>query len=250
MENVLEIKNLTVSIRENRILKDISVSIERSKIIGMIGGSGSGKTTLIRTILNIQMPEDAKIEGEILIKGEIASAENRMYVQPVFQDPGSYFNPRWNLLQCLEEPLHILTSISKQEKLERIKPLMKEFSLSEKYLSQSIKRFSGGELQRISLIRAILCNPEVLLMDEPVSGLDPLIQKEALRLIRELNSQKKITIFLISHDIDFISKLCDFVYVIQNGEIVEKNFTSKILDNPQNEYTKLLLQSRNLAEVK
>ncbi|MBL0265808.1 MAG: AAA family ATPase [Leptospiraceae bacterium] len=119
-----------------------------------------------------------------------------------------------------------------------------------KYLSQSIKRFSGGELQRISLIRAILCNPEVLLMDEPVSGLDPLIQKEALRLIRELNSQKKITIFLISHDIDFISKLCDFVYVIQNGEIVEKNFTSKILDNPQNEYTKLLLQSRNLAEVK
>lgn len=127
---------------------------------------------------------------------------------------------------------------------------MEEFSLSEKYLSQSIKRFSGGELQRISLIRAILCNPEVLLMDEPVSGLDPLIQKEALRLIRELNSQKKITIFLISHDIDFISKLCDFVYVIQNGEIVEKNFTSKILDNPQNKYTKLLLQSRNLAEVK
>ena len=127
---------------------------------------------------------------------------------------------------------------------------MEEFSLSDMYLSQSIKRFSGGELQRISLIRAILCNPEVLLMDEPVSGLDPLIQKEALRLIRELNSQKKITIFLISHDIDFISKLCDFVYVIQNGEIVEKNFTSKILDNPQNEYTKLLLQSRNLAEVK
>jgi ABC-type dipeptide/oligopeptide/nickel transport system ATPase subunit len=145
MENVLEIKNLNFSIRENRILKDISVSIEKGKITGMIGGSGSGKTTLIRTILNIQMPEEAKIEGEIFIKGEIASSENRMYVQPVFQDPGSYFNPRWNLLQCLEEPLNILKSISTEEKLERIKSLMEEFSLSDMYLSQSIKRsFAGG----------------------------------------------------------------------------------------------------------
>ncbi len=247
MENVLELRNLTVIIQDNRIINNISLTIKKGHITGMIGGSGSGKTTLIRTILNIQLPESIKIEGNIFIKNEIATDENRRYVQPVFQDPGSYFNPRWNLRQCLEEALNLSISIPKENK---IKTLLNEFSIPEKYLNQNIRLFSGGELQRISLIRAILCNPEVLLMDEPVSGLDPLIQKDAIKLISELNLNKKISIFLISHDIDFIAGLCDFIYVIHNGEIVEENSVNEILKNPSHEYTKLLLKSRNLSNLK
>ena len=83
-----------------------------------------------------------------------------------------------------------------------------------------------------------------------MSGLDPLIQKDAVRLIRNLNLTKKISIFLISHDIDFISSLCDYIYVIQNGKIVEENFTAEILQNARHEYTKLILESRNLSEIR
>ncbi len=250
MEKILEIKNFTLIVNDKKILTNISLSIKKGKVTGMIGGSGSGKTTLIKSILNEQIPENAKIHGNIFIKGEVASDKNRKLVQPVFQDPGSYFNPRWSLQQCLEEALYLSNSISKEENDYKIKSLLDEFSISGKYLPQNIRRFSGGELQRISLIRSILCNPEVLLMDEPVSGLDPLIQKDALGLIRELNLHKKISIFLISHDIDFISSLCDFIYVIQNGEIVEGNFVSEILQNPVHDYTKLLLKSRDLSKIK
>ncbi len=250
MENVLTIQNLNYSIKGKKILEDISLKIQKGKITGMIGGSGSGKTTLIRVILNILIPEKAEITGDIKIKKEIATDKNRRLIQPVFQDPGSYFNPRWNLQRCLEEPFDILFAYSKEEKQKKIKTLLDEFSIPEKYLHQSIRRFSGGELQRISLMRAILCQPEILLMDEPVSGLDPLIQKDAVRLIRNLNLTKKISIFLISHDIDFISSLCDYIYVIQNGKIVEENFTAEILQNARHEYTKLILESRNLSEIR
>ncbi len=250
MENVLTIQNLNYSIKGKKILEDISLKVQKRKITGMIGGSGSGKTTLIRVILNILIPEKAEITGDIKIKKEIATDKNRRLIQPVFQDPGSYFNPRWNLQRCLEEPFDILFEYSKEEKQKKIKTLLDEFSIPEKYLHQSIRRFSGGELQRISLMRAILCEPEILLMDEPVSGLDPLIQKDAVRLIRNLNLTKKISIFLISHDIDFISSLCDYIYVIQNGKIVEENFTAEILQNARHEYTKLILESRDLSEIR
>ena len=164
MENVLTIQNLNYSIKGKKILEDISLKIQKGKITGMIGGSGSGKTTLIRVILNILIPEKAEITGDIKIKKEIATDKNRRLIQPVFQDPGSYFNPRWNLQRCLEEPFDILFAYSKEEKQKKIKTLLDEFSIPEKYLHQSIRRFSGGELQRISLMRAILCQPEILLM--------------------------------------------------------------------------------------
>lgn len=248
MEFILELKNYSLSIKNQRILNDISLQLKKESITGMIGGSGSGKTTLIRSILNIQLPADVQTEGEIYIKDEKASEKNRKLIQPVFQDPANFFNPRWNLEQCLEEAL-ILSNINDNRK-DRIKKALNDFSMSEKYLSQSIRLFSGGELQRISLIRAILCNPEIILMDEPVSGLDPLIQREVIELIRNLGKSNKISIFLISHDIDFISKLCDYIFVIQNGEIVEENYTLNLLQDPKNDYTKLLLHSRDLSNLK
>lgn len=247
---ILEIQNLNYSIQNKKILSDISLQLEEKQITGMIGGSGSGKTTLIRTVLNIQIPKSVHITGTIKIKGEFATSQNRRLIQPVFQDPGSYFNPRWDLQKCLEEPLNIIFPKSKDEKKLKIRTLLDEFSIPEKYLQQSIGRFSGGELQRISLIRAILCEPEILLMDEPVSGLDPLIQKDAIRLIKDLNQKKQISIFLISHDIDFISDLSDYIYVIENGKIVEENTTSKIIQTPLHDYTKLILDSRDLSQIK
>lgn len=250
MKDILEIQDLSYSINEKKILESISLKVREGFITGMIGGSGSGKTTLIRIILNIQLPDKGKISGTIKINGDIATNLNRRWIQPVFQDPGSYFNPNWNLQQCLEEPLTILFKNSVEEKERKISTLLNEFSISEKYLRQNIRRFSGGELQRISLIRAILCEPKILLMDEPVSGLDPLIQKDALKLIKSLKEQKNISIFLISHDIDFISSLCDYIYVIENGKIVEENYTSEILQKPSNNYTKLILHSRDLSSIR
>lgn len=248
MEFILELKNYSLSIKNQRILNNISLQLKKGMITGMIGGSGSGKTTLIKSILNIQLPENVQTEGEIFIKNEKVSEKNRKLIQLVFQEPASFFNPRWNLQECLEEAL-ILSNIN-ENKIDRIKKALNDFSMSEKYLSQSIRLFSGGELQRISLIRAILCNPEIILMDEPVSGLDPLIQREVIELIRNLGKSKNISIFLISHDIDFIAQLCEYVYVIHNGEIVENNTMENLIQNPRHDYTKLLLQSRDLSNLK
>ncbi|HMV45801.1 MAG TPA: ATP-binding cassette domain-containing protein [Leptospiraceae bacterium] len=250
MKNLLEIENLSVKIKNNLILKNINIILESEKITGLIGGSGSGKTTLIKTLLSIHNLEQVEMSGTIKIEGLKMNSKNQKWIQPVFQDPNHYFNPNWNLRQCLEEPLVLNQTVPKEKHREKILSYLNEFSISSDLLEQQITKFSGGELQRISIIRAILSEPKILLMDEPVSGLDPLIQRDAITLIQRLNKEKKITLLLISHDIDFISELCDFIYVIQEGQIVEANSCYNILNDPKSEYTKLILNSRNLENIK
>lgn len=250
MQPLLEIQNLSVSIKKHSILNNINLKLQNGKITGLIGGSGSGKTTLIKVLLDIPISNRIQIKGNILLNGKALDAKNRKQIQPVFQDPSHFFNPHWTLIECLDEPLILQNEIEKENRLDKIKLLLSEFSISINALNQKIGNFSGGELQRISIIRAILCNPQILLMDEPVSGLDPLIQRDAIELIKTLNKEKKISILLISHDIDFISELCDYIYVISEGSIVEANSCSIVINSPCHEYTKLLLNSRKLEDIK
>ncbi|MCB1193403.1 MAG: ATP-binding cassette domain-containing protein [Leptospiraceae bacterium] len=248
--NPILIENLTLTLKKKLILDSVSLQAEKGKITGIIGSSGSGKTTIFKCLLNLNLPKDAKMEGKILIFGKKPKDIPRRLVQPVFQDTISFFNHGWNLRKCLQEPLKINFKLSKEEINFRIETILKEFSIKEKALEQPINRFSGGELQRLSIIRALLCEPQIILMDEPVSALDVIIQEEVIEIIKRINIEKGITILFISHDIDVVSVLCQNVYVMNEGKIVEYGEITKILDKPENTYTKELIDSRNLTDIK
>ncbi|MBE7413529.1 MAG: ATP-binding cassette domain-containing protein [Leptospiraceae bacterium] len=223
------------------LLKDINVKISNNTITGLIGNSGSGKSTLFKCIFGIQIPHNANVTGEIFIFGEKLNRVNIQQIQPVFQDPISYFNPRWNLFKILKEPLDIRFHLTENEKRQRIVSLLEEFGFYESSLNKNIGKFSGGEMQRLSILRAILAEPKIILMDEPVSALDPLVQKEAVIFIKKICELKKLTILFISHDIEIVRWLCEEIYVMRNGQIVENGKTKKVFLDPEQEYTKSLL---------
>ena len=171
-------------------------------------------------------------------------------VQPIFQDPSLYFNPAWTLEQALLEPLDINFSLSKTEKKQRILQILAEFSLDSKSLSQKIPAFSGGELQRLCIIRSLLCQPQILVMDEPVSALDTVIQEEVIQIILRLRQEKQISILFISHDIELVLDICDSVYVMHKGKVVDNGRSQDIRNNSKHPYTQALLDSRDLSDIR
>lgn len=170
-------------------------------------------------------------------------------IQPVFQDPGLYFNRNWTMQQCLEEPF-LLKGISKEVANKTILSTLKIFSLEGSNLQKSSTNFSGGELQRLSILRAFFYDPEILLMDEPVSGLDRLVLLDTIDFMKKILKEKKITIFLVSHDLEFVQAISNYIYVIHKGRIVENGETESIMNSPKHEYTKQLLASRDLQGLK
>ncbi|MCB1157973.1 MAG: ABC transporter ATP-binding protein [Leptospiraceae bacterium] len=248
--NLIEVQNLSLEIDKKPILKQVSFHLEEEKIFGLIGGSGSGKSTLFKAILSLPLARQASLKGNIFIKGQKPERIQRRLIQPIFQDPFVYFNPNWNLQEALEEPLIINFKLNPEARLEKIQSLLKEFSLETNILKQNIKKFSGGELQRLAIIRALLCEPEILLMDEPVSALDTVIQQEVVEIIRNLNREKKLSILFISHDIELVSYLCDYIFVMKEGEIIESGNPEQLYKNAAKDYTKLLFQSRNLQTIR
>ncbi len=245
-ENALEIKNLSLRNHNEEILKNISMKLQANSITGIIGGSGSGKTTLFKTILRAQIPPNAKISGEILLFGEKLNKKNKIQIQPVFQDPIGYFNPKWTLREILFEPMKIRFQLENHEKEKKASTLLEEFGFSRADLDKNIKEFSGGEMQRFAIFRAILSEPKVILMDEPVSALDPLVQKDIVVFIKKIQQSKKISILFISHDIEIVGWLCENLYVMRNGELVEEGNAQGTFKNPKHEYTKSILQSTYL----
>jgi len=241
--SALEIRNLNLRIFQEPILHNINMEIQANTITGLIGGSGSGKSTLFKTILQIQLPHYANISGEFFFFGDKLNGKNRKFIQPVFQDPIGYFNPRWSLRKILYEPLEINFILTEKEKDTRVVSLIEEFGFKPDALDKSIREFSGGEMQRFAILRAILAEPKIILMDEPVSALDPLVQKDVVLFIKNIQKSKKLTILFISHDIEIVGWLCEKVYVMRNGQIVEFGKSDRIFKSPAHEYTKTLIDS-------
>ena len=148
----------------------------------------------------------------------------------------------------LLEPFYF-RNIPETKAMEEITHYLNYFSLGSTNLDNSSLRFSGGELQRLSILRAFFFKPEVILMDEPVSGLDRLVLYDTIDFINKLISLEKITVFIVSHDLEFISNIANYTYILKKGSIVDQG-TSEIFINPQNDYTKLLIQARDLSNLK
>ncbi len=233
-------------------VKGVSFSVEQGKTLAIVGESGCGKSTLGRILTLI----DPATSGDLLIEGkkvEIAKGdltpEMRRKVQIVFQNPYGSLNPRQKIGDILTEPLVINTDTPADERRDRAMTLLKKVGLEEKHYNRYPHMFSGGQRQRIAIARALMLNPKLLVLDEPVSALDLSVQAQVLNLLADLQDEFKLTYVFISHDLSVVRYIADEVMVMYFGEAVEYGSRDAVFSNPQHSYTKTLFAATPRADV-
>ena len=258
---MLEIKRLTIKFIqeaiENEIVKNVSFQLQKNKILGVVGESGSGKSMTSLSVMGL-LPKKAIVSGEILFEGidllQLKESElqkirgNRIGM--IFQEPMSSLNPT---LTCGYQVVEILkqhTSLSKSDIYDEVIALFNKVKLPrpEEIFKSYPHQISGGQKQRVMIAMAIACKPDILIADEPTTALDVTVQKEIIHLLKELQSENKMSILFISHDLSLVSEIADDVLVLQRGEIVELGNAEKIFKNSEKEYTKALIASKPSLE--
>lgn len=211
--------------KAKKVLKDISFLIEEGTCLGLIGTSGAGKSTLGNVILGIQPPQ----HGEVLFQGfNIYKADKRTRkklrrdLQVVFQDSYSAVNPRMTAESIISEPLENYEKLTKEEQRKRVIELLERVGLSEKDLKKYPHQFSGGQLQRINIARAIAVKPKLIILDESVSSLDMVTQSLILQLLSDLKDELSLSYLFITHDIKAAFSISDKIAVLEKGELIEQ----------------------------
>lgn len=252
-EYLLELKQVHKKFGGNKgeekfAVKDVSFTVGKNEWIGIVGGSGSGKSTLVNMIAKMYEPS----AGEILLNGEniqkIPIHQYYQQVQMVFQNPLNSFSPRMKIGEFLCEPYVNFFKMSKKQALEKVKKLVQSILLPESVLLKFPHELSGGQLQRVVIARAISVKPEILICDESTSALDMMIQQEIINLLQELRNQIAFTNIFITHDLHLAVILCDRLYVMEKGVIVEI-LTKENVYNPKHPYTKQLMKACMSATV-
>jgi len=242
MDNVLEVKKVSKSFNINKVLNNVSFSIKKGKSLGIIGESGSGKTTICKIITNILIPDSGKVYIEGVENNQYGNRKLSEKVQMVFQSPYSAMNPVHTIKENLMENLIVHNvNISGKEGEQRIKNILGVVSLNINCLRRYPHELSGGELQRIGIARALLMQPEIIILDEVTSALDATIQKDILDLLKKIQKKFKISYLVVSHNLNVIRYMSDDVAVLENGKIIEYNTTKELFKNPQKRYTKWFL---------
>jgi len=228
-------------------VNNVDIKARYGETIGIVGESGSGKSTLGMSLIKLQDINSGKIffkDEEIQDYNTKQLKDLREHMQIVFQDPFSSLNPRHTIKQIIGEGLEInRNDLSKKEKDDLIKKTLNEVNLDEAVLHRFPHEFSGGQRQRIAIARAIILNPEFILLDEPTSALDLSIQAQIIDLLRSLRRNHNLSYIFISHNLKVIRSLCHYTLVMKDGKVIEEGITKNVLDNPVNDYTKQLVQS-------
>ena len=235
-----------------RAVKGVDFRVERGKTLAIVGESGSGKSTLARIIALIdpQSGGTLSIEGqEVDISRRRPSPELRSKVQMVFQNPYGSLNPRQKVGDVLMEPLVINTSIPASERRERAEAMLKRVGLAPEHFNRYPHMFSGGQRQRIAIARALMLNPQLLVLDEPVSALDLSVQAQVLNLLADLQDEFKLTYVFVSHDLSVVRYIADDVMVISKGVAVEQGTREALFANPQDAYTRQLFAATPVTDV-
>jgi ABC-type oligopeptide transport system ATPase subunit len=230
-----------------KALDDVSFDLAEGEVVGLVGESGSGKSTAGRTSIRLSEPTEGKIffMGHDLMRASRKDLRKlRTHAQMVFQDPLASLNPRKTILENVGEALLVHKLVkTKKEQVEEVVKILKKVGLSPAVLNQYPHQFSGGQQQRISIGRALILRPKLLICDEITSALDLSVQAQVLNLLSELKKAFQLSYLLISHDLSVIHHLCDRVLVMHRGKIVESGKTEELFHNPRHPYTQKLLNS-------
>jgi dipeptide transport system ATP-binding protein len=233
-------------------VKDANLKVEKGKTLAIVGESGSGKSTLARILTLI----DPATSGELLIEGEPVditrhgvSKDMRRKVQMVFQNPYGSLNPRQKIGDVLGEPLAINTNLSAADRAARAHQMLQKVGLGPEHFNRYPHMFSGGQRQRIAIARALMLNPSLLVLDEPVSALDLSVQAQILNLLADLQDEFQLTYVFISHDLSVVRYIADDVMVMYLGDVVEQGTREELFSNPQHPYTKALFAATPRADV-
>jgi dipeptide transport system ATP-binding protein len=233
-------------------VKGVSFTVEKGKTLAIVGESGCGKSTLARIITMI----DAQTDGELLIDGEPVdirkqslTAEMRRKVQIVFQNPYGSLNPRQKIGDVLGEPLLVNTGMPASERRDRAMQMLVKVGLGPEHFNRYPHMFSGGQRQRIAIARALMLNPRILVLDEPVSALDLSVQAQVLNLLADLQDEFDLTYIFISHDLSVVRYIADDVMVMYFGEAVEYGSRDAVFSDPKHDYTKTLFAATPRADV-
>jgi ABC-type dipeptide/oligopeptide/nickel transport system ATPase component len=219
--------------------------LEKGKTLAVVGESGCGKSTLAKCLLGIETPT----AGEVLYHGKNFHAlplQERVHaIQMIFQDPYGSLNPVYPVGQQIAEVLELHKGLSKSDAMKEAISLLEKVKITDakNRINDYPHQFSGGMCQRVMIAMALACRPELLIADEPTTALDVTIQAEIMQLLLDLQKELGMAIFLISHDLPLISKVCDRVLVMQNGKIVEEGGVDAVYKNPKHAYTQKLLQT-------
>ncbi|WP_230978637.1 ABC transporter ATP-binding protein [Ollibium composti] len=226
---------------------DVSLSIAPGRSVALVGRSGCGKSTLARMILALDRPTSGEIRfrGETVTgKGEAELKAARRDMQVVFQDPYGSFDPRQKVERLVTEPLHLMEKKpSRAERREMATHALTEVGLSASDLDKYPHEFSGGQRQRLSIARAIITRPKLVVADEPVSALDVSIRAQILDLFADLNGRLGVAYLFITHDLTVARAITDDVLVMHEGRIVERGATKEVLDRPQSQAARALVEA-------
>lgn len=216
---------------EKQAVVQVSFTVQQGEIFGIVGESGCGKSTLLKTVAGLLKEHE----------GTIYRRDGEVGVQMVFQDPYTSLNPAKKVGWILEEPLRLNTGLAKEERKQRVRAILKETELPEDVINRRVSELSGGQRQRVAIAAAMITNPSLVLLDEPVSALDVTVQAQILELLLHLQREHGLTYVFVSHDMAVVRKICDRVMVMKDGRVVECGATEELFLQPQEEYTKKLL---------
>jgi peptide/nickel transport system ATP-binding protein/oligopeptide transport system ATP-binding protein len=254
---VLTVENLSVTFETKYgsalAVNDISFTLKKGEKLGLVGESGSGKSVTSKSIIRLLQSPPAKVEGKIFLGDnnllEISEKEMRSYrgnrVAMIFQEPMVCLNPLFTIGDQLSEVIRLHQKCPKKECYQKVVDMLNTVGIPspEMRFKQYPFELSGGMRQRIMIAMALLCNPEVLIADEPTTALDVTIQAQIMDLLTKLNEDFDISIILITHDLGVVAEMVDTVAVMYAGSIVEKASVREIFDDPWHPYTQGLLKS-------
>ena len=259
MEALFSVKNLSVAFQEEKglhtVVNDISFEMEEGQILGVVGESGSGKSMTALATMGLLKEEAQVLSGSICLDDqELLNLDKNEHcrlrgcqMSMIFQEPMTSLNPVMKIGKQVGESLILhkdsAASLGKEQIRKKVLEALRDVGLTnaEKIYDQYPHELSGGMRQRVMIAQAVICEPKLLIADEPTTALDVVVQAQILDLLKELHQKKKISILFISHDLNVIKELCTDVLVMYKGDIVERGPVRRVLEQPEHEYTKTLV---------